>query len=120
VTVAGAAITSNFGVARPITISGTVFKDTNADGFHDTTEAGLAGWKVYLDLNNNGVLDSTDIVATSDATGKFSFTGIKPGTVVIRDVLAGGYKSTAPAGGAVTLALFSGYAITAVDFGNKQ
>ncbi|HVU90072.1 MAG TPA: proprotein convertase P-domain-containing protein [Pirellulales bacterium] len=38
-------------------IVGTVFDDTNDDGIPDGTETGLAGWTVYQDVNNNGVLD---------------------------------------------------------------
>ena len=38
-------------------ISGTVFRDDDADGVRDGSEPGLPGWTVYRDLNNNSVLD---------------------------------------------------------------
>lgn len=41
----------------PGTISGTVFRDDDADGTRDAGEPGLPGWTVYRDLNNNGVQD---------------------------------------------------------------
>ncbi|HZN68882.1 MAG TPA: proprotein convertase P-domain-containing protein [Tepidisphaeraceae bacterium] len=41
----------------PGTISGVVYQDNDADGVRDVGEPGLADWMVYLDLNNNGVLD---------------------------------------------------------------
>ncbi|MFO0870719.1 MAG: M36 family metallopeptidase [Pirellulales bacterium] len=41
----------------PGTISGTVFRDDDADGVRDAGEPGLPGWTVFRDLNNNGVAD---------------------------------------------------------------
>lgn len=41
----------------PGTISGTVYRDDDADGTRDAGEPGLSGWSVYRDLNNNGVQD---------------------------------------------------------------
>ncbi len=38
-------------------VSGEVFNDANGNGSLDNGESGLAGWTVYEDLNNNGVLD---------------------------------------------------------------
>lgn len=38
-------------------ISGYKFNDLNGDGDQDANEPGLAGWTIYLDQNNNGVLD---------------------------------------------------------------
>jgi len=39
-------------------IRGVKFNDLNADGIRDADEPGLADWTVYVDLNNNGVLDT--------------------------------------------------------------
>ena len=39
-------------------ISGTVFQDNNGNGALNTGETGLSGVWVYLDPNNNGVIDS--------------------------------------------------------------
>ncbi|MBN1910188.1 MAG: proprotein convertase P-domain-containing protein, partial [Pirellulales bacterium] len=39
-------------------ISGTVWNDLNGDGSQDVGETGLAGETVYLDLNENGTLDT--------------------------------------------------------------
>ena len=45
----------------PGTISGTVFRDDDADGTRDVGEPGLSGWSVYRDLNNNGVQDVASV-----------------------------------------------------------
>lgn len=45
----------------PGTISGTVFRDDDADGVRDAGEPGLSGWTVYRDLNNNGTQDVASV-----------------------------------------------------------
>lgn len=40
-------------------ISGTKWNDENGDQVFNGNEDGLEGWTIYLDLNNNGQLDST-------------------------------------------------------------
>jgi subtilisin-like proprotein convertase family protein len=49
-------------------ISGYVYRDLDANGTRAATEAGLPGWTVFLDANNNGVLDTgtVDGTVTSD------------------------------------------------------
>src|SRR5262249_37087936 len=45
---------------NPATISGQKFHDLNANGVKDAGEPGLAGWRVYIDANGNGILDATE------------------------------------------------------------
>ena len=66
-------------------ITGTAFNDGNANGVLDAGEAGLEGQVVYLDLNNDGVLDSGDRSTVSDAQGNYTFTGLTPGSYVVRE-----------------------------------
>lgn len=49
----------------PGSIAGVVFNDLDQDGIQDAGEAGLSGWTVYQDTNNNGTFDSGPVVATS-------------------------------------------------------
>jgi subtilisin-like proprotein convertase family protein len=55
VAIAGLAITTT----KVGTISGTKWNDENGDRIFDPGEDKLEGWTIYLDLNNNGQLDST-------------------------------------------------------------
>ena len=77
-------------------ITGTVFKDANANGKQDAGESGFAGVTVYLDLGLDVTLDATDPRATTSATGAYTFTGVFPGTYRVREVLPSGYKLVAP------------------------
>lgn len=49
-------------------IQGRVFNDEDGDGLQGVNELGLPSWRVYLDQNNNGVLDSGNgqAVASTD------------------------------------------------------
>ncbi|MFB2879592.1 S8 family serine peptidase [Aerosakkonemataceae cyanobacterium BLCC-F46] len=48
-------------------ITGTKWNDQDADGIKDANEPGLANWTIFLDQNNNGVLDSQiSTIASND------------------------------------------------------
>jgi hypothetical protein len=84
-------------------ISGQVFADGNGDGKKGIDAIGLSGWKAWLDLNNNGVLDTTDLTATTDHLGNFSFINLAAGTYKVHVVAQTGWKLTTPSAVSVTL-----------------
>jgi hypothetical protein len=51
--------------------SGTVFNDLNGNGVPDTGEPGLAGWKVWLDDDRDGIFNNTEPFAATDANGNY-------------------------------------------------
>ena len=60
----------DFGNYAPAgSISGFVYRDLDATGTKAATEPGLPGWRVFIDSNNNGILDTdtVDATVTSDA-----------------------------------------------------
>jgi Ca2+-binding RTX toxin-like protein/subtilisin-like proprotein convertase family protein len=89
-------------------LHGTKWSDTNADGVRDPGEPGWAGVSIYLDLNDNGVLDpgepttvtmEDDPNTSTDETGMYWFTGLTPGSYVVREVVPQGSQQTYPLGG---------------------
>jgi GH25 family lysozyme M1 (1,4-beta-N-acetylmuramidase)/uncharacterized protein (DUF2141 family) len=108
-----------FGSAQFASVSGSVFNDANGNGVRNTGEAGLSAWTVYIDADNDGVRDAGELIATSDANGNWSFTGLKTGTYNIRVVQKAGYTLTTPTGGKFTHTLASGTAITGDLFGQR-
>jgi hypothetical protein len=68
-----------------INISGTVFDDLDADGLFTLGEPTLSGITVYLDANNNGVLNAGETYTTSSAGGAYSFSSLAAGTYVVRE-----------------------------------
>ncbi|NCS32928.1 MAG: tandem-95 repeat protein [Microcystis aeruginosa G11-01] len=91
-------------------------------------EARLAGVTVYLDLNNNGILDPnepTQITASDnpntldiDETGQYRFINLTPGTYTVREVIQNGYRQTFPIG-KITDSTGDGYADVILDYYNS-
>lgn len=87
-------------------IQGTKWHDTNADGVRASTEPGLPGWTIYLDLNNNSTLDvgepstvtlSDNPSTTSvDEAGTYQFNNLRPLPYVVREVPQPGWVQTSP------------------------
>ena len=82
VAVAGGASVTNLGFAlQPAgQISGVVYNDANANGKQDAGEGPVAGATVTLDRGADGTVEST---VTTDAAGKYTFTGVPDGPNVI-------------------------------------
>ncbi|MEA5620583.1 DUF4114 domain-containing protein [Cronbergia sp. UHCC 0137] len=69
-------------------------------------EPGISGVQVYLDANNNGILDPGEpmqITVEDDPntpdineTGQYEFTNLLPGTYIVREVVPAGFEQTAP------------------------
>jgi hypothetical protein len=78
------------------TISGQKWLDVNADGRRDTQDVGLAGWTIFLDLNNNGVLDSGEPSTTTGEGGQYFFTNVPPGEYTVAEVVQPGWTQTYP------------------------
>jgi ELWxxDGT repeat protein len=77
-------------------IRGLKWNDVNGNGIKDTTETGLKDWSIYLDTNTNGQLDAGEISTTTDNSGNYSFTNLRPGTYTVAEQLQPGWKQTYP------------------------
>ncbi|MDB9426649.1 putative Ig domain-containing protein [Microcystis aeruginosa CS-564/01] len=108
------------------------------EGEQTFIESGLAGITVYLDLNNNGILDINEpsqITATDDPntpnvdeTGQYKFTSLEAGTYIVREIVTTDYDQTFPKGlpGSIaspdfyTIKLKAGETVSNINFGNKK
>ena len=84
----------DFGNFQAGIINGVKFSDLDADGMREPGELALAGWTVFLDTNENGLLDNGEASVITGDDGVFSFTDIAPGTVLIGEVGQGGWQRT--------------------------
>lgn len=92
--------------ALPTSISGVVFEDSDASGARDDGELTLANWTVFLDANNNGVLDNpisgnnvadadaTEIWTTTNESGEYSFANVALGEHTLAVVAQPGFVPT--------------------------
>jgi protocatechuate 3,4-dioxygenase beta subunit len=70
----------NFGNFQTVTISGTVYNDTNGNGVRDVgIEGGLFGWTVNLEDPHGNILGST----TTDSLGRYFLHGVGPGLYLV-------------------------------------
>jgi hypothetical protein len=72
-------------VVRNCTISGTKWSDDNGNGVRDPGEAGIKGYVLFLDENNDGNLDPGEPTATTDANGDYVFTNVAAGDYTVRE-----------------------------------
>ena len=102
-----------------ITLSGTVFNDANGNGVQDSGEAGLSGWTVYCDLNNDGKFTTNESYKVTPTNGKYTFSALKAGTYTLRIVPQSGYVGTLPSSGFYTVVLTAGSNIVE-NFGEQS
>ncbi|MDJ0744353.1 MAG: Ig-like domain-containing protein [Xenococcaceae cyanobacterium MO_167.B27] len=101
--------------------------DGNSGG---TLEPGLAGVSIYLDINNNGVLDAGEPVEITaeddpntpdiDETGQYIFTNIAPDTYIVREVVPEDFEPTFPNPDFYTIDVAEDETVSDRDFGNIQ
>ncbi len=77
-------------------ISGVKFNDLDGDGVRDNGEPGISGWRVFLDKNANGALDSGEESALTDSEGRYTFSNLLPGLYIVAEVEEPGWLQTTP------------------------
>ena len=87
---------NDFGNYQNGSISGYKWEDVNADGIFD--EDALDEWTIFLDFNDNGVLDEDELYQeTGDEDEGFYFFGnLAPGTYIVRESLENGWTQIFP------------------------
>ncbi len=93
-------------------VHGLKYHDYNGNGQRDPGEEGLSGWTIFIDTNENGLLDEgepnteslTDDPDTMDVdeTGQYSLIDLLPGDYVVAEVPKDGWQRTDPAPAPVT------------------
>jgi uncharacterized protein (DUF2141 family) len=102
-------------------ITGTVFNDADRDGAWDDGEKGIAARTVYIDLDNDVVLDANEQLTLTDSSGYFAFENLKPGTYKVRQVLPAGWKQTTPSNGyGWNVTVIGGAVAAGKNFGASQ
>jgi SdrD B-like domain len=115
---AGASITLKRSGAA--SINGRVFNDKNATGFFDGDDTGIDGFRVFLDSNFNGVLDTGEVSKPVSSTGTYHFTGIDAGTYRVREVFRQGWRQSFPALGYYEITLKYGETAKTQSFANTD
>jgi hypothetical protein len=77
----------------------------------------LSGWTIFIDSNNNGVLDNGEASDVTEADGSYSFTDLLPGSYILKEVLLAGWTQIF---GPATVNLTYNADSTGNNFGNFQ
>ena len=107
-------------------ITGEKFNDLNGSGVLTGTDPGLAGFTIYVDVNNNGVFDSaTEPSAVTGTGGTYVITGVAPGTYKVREVGQTGWTNSFPGttdafGPFQTVTVPASGSVSGVNFGNYE
>jgi hypothetical protein len=75
-------------------ITGTIYGDLDADQSRDAGERGLAGWRVYVDANDNGRFDRNERSVLTEGDGRFEFFELDPGRYKLRVSTGARYAMT--------------------------
>jgi VCBS repeat-containing protein len=108
----------NFGTREKVgTIQGTIWNDDNGNGLRGADDSGLAGWTVFLDINNDGLQDPAEPAALTDAAGAYSFGRVNAGNYQVREVLPEGWIASIGKPSAFNVNVVTGGA-SVIDFYN--
>jgi protocatechuate 3,4-dioxygenase beta subunit len=101
-------------------IAGNVWNDANGSQVRDGGEGNLAGRKMFIDLNKNGVLDANEPTTLTDASGNFKFSNLAAGTYRLREAMPSGWRVSTPSNGFRDVTVAAGANVTGQTFGDTQ
>jgi hypothetical protein len=73
-----------------------LWHDLNLNELQDAGEPGLSARIVYLDQNQNGALDESEVSTTTGDDGSFSFGDVAPGQYAVATDLPAGWLQACP------------------------
>ena len=120
--VGGAVTGRNFGFTGLTQIVGHVFNDVNGNGVNDGGDGIWAGWRVFADVNGDGLFSSAiDRGVLTDASGNFNINTLPAGTWTIRASAPINYAITSPTGnGTHLVTVASGQTSSNLAFGIRK
>lgn len=103
-------------------ISGKKWEDLDGDAYWDGGEPALDGWIIFLDENDNQVLDAGEVSTITSEGGIYSFTDLVPGDYDVCEVIEPGWTRTLPGPGldCYYLTIQPGDELIDYDFGNFE
>lgn len=98
-------------------IAGLVFNDLNSNGKLESGEPGLSGITVFLNNDGSGKPDGNNPSTTTDAQGRFYFSGLATGQYTVMQVISA-YHGVTQTTTAVPVAITAGSPSVTVNIGD--
>jgi subtilisin family serine protease len=108
------------GSTEPGNILGVIYYDRNSNGVRNLGEEGIAGFRVFIDANENGIFDAGELESIASSNGTFFFADVVPGVHRIDMEEGNAWQVISPAAGSRQVALGPGGTVTGVQFGLKN
>jgi hypothetical protein len=99
-------------------VTGTVFRDRNGNGIKDRGEGGIGRFRVYADLNDDGIWQTGEPSVLTNSRGNFRM-ALPPGPYVFRTVERPGLVQTTPPGNEFPVTVGSAQTVLGVQFGHR-
>jgi hypothetical protein len=99
-------------------VTGTVFRDRNGNGIKDHGEGGLGRFRVYADLNDDGLWERGEPSVLTNSRGNFRI-ALPPGSYVFRDVSKAGMIETTPPNNQFPVTVTASQSVVGVQFGHR-
>jgi hypothetical protein len=106
----------NFGLTITSVISGFVYQDNNTNDKRDAGDTGLVA-TVFIDTDNDGVLDSNEKKFVTTSSGAYSFKGLAAGKYVVRVATINGFAASFPSPAKQTITLAAATVRSGRNFG---
>jgi hypothetical protein len=119
----GLRVTDGFGETDTDSSTVTISEEPDEKGVLDgykrdaDTQQGLAGWRIYIDMNGNGQWDGSEPSDETDGNGYYRIDNVEPGTYRVCEVMQSGWQGDSPCVDSVDI--FAG-TTTTLDFHNHR
>jgi hypothetical protein len=101
-------------------ICGTKWSDSDGDSDHDDNEEVIKGWRIYIDVNENGQFDDGEPNDITDANGHYSLM-VPVGSWIVAEEEKTCWEQTYPGGGTYNVTLVENWQVAeGYDFGNVR
>ncbi|WP_162052167.1 S8 family serine peptidase [Gloeothece verrucosa] len=120
ITVSGGRLNAYKALLSPLAakITGSLWNDLDQNGVRDAGEPGLAGWKIYLDQNNNGTFDPGERSTVTNKQGDYAFLLLSPGNYTVREVKQLGWTQTNQTDLYYTVQVAESQTVSGINWGN--